>query len=266
MLLLSAIPAVLIVGGAGEVAAATGPVALHGVGGPVALHAAAGPVALNAAGAEPVVLQAAAAEPVALTAVSEPVADLLPGRTGSAQFTVTNPNGFGVRLVSLFFDRVKSSSNPVGCPAGLLATNDLQPAGGLFVPASGRVSFVVPGALTLSAAATDVCLGVTFVVETRAVGVEDDRGVGAVPPAGTGPGPSGSPGPVAGAPEAGVLTGMGHEGPAGAQVGNSGANRGKLAFTGVSLAVPAGVALALLVAGITMRLGARRRRAQGARR
>ncbi|SEP19567.1 hypothetical protein SAMN04489732_104339 [Amycolatopsis saalfeldensis] len=196
----------------------------------------------------PVVLMvggvAAAAEPVTLNAVSEPVADLLPGRTGSAQFTVINPNGFGVRLVSLSFDRVKSSSNPVGCPAGLLATHDRQPAGGLFVPASGRASFAVPGALTLSAAATDACLGVTFVVEARAEGVEDDRGASAVPP-----------------------TGQEGSGPVGAPASNGGPGQGKLAFTGVSLAMLAGVALALLLAGITARLsGARRRRAQGARR
>jgi hypothetical protein len=231
MLLLSAIPAVLMVGGAGDVAAA--------------------------------------AEPVALNAVSEPVADLLPGRTGSAQFTVTNPNGFGVRLVSLFFDRVKSSSSPVGCPAGLLTTHDLQPSGGLFVPASGRASFVVPGALTLSAEATDACLGVTFVVETRAEGVEDDRGAGSVPP--TGPGPSGSPGPgpEAGAPMVAGPEGWGSEGrgPVGRQASNSGAGPGKLAFTGVPLLVLAGSALALLLAGIALRLlGGRRRRAQGARR
>ncbi|WP_328611242.1 hypothetical protein OG943_19645 [Amycolatopsis sp. NBC_00345] len=230
LLLLSAVPAVLMVGGVGA-------------GG-------------TAAAAEP-------PEPVTLNAVGEPVADLLPGRTGAAQFTVTNPNGFGVRLVSLFFDRVKSSSNPVGCPVGLLTTNDRQPAGGLFVPASGKASFVVPGALTLSAAATDACLGVTFIVETRAVGVADDRGASVVPPTGTAPGPPGS------GPEAGVPVGTGHEGsgPVGEQASNSGSGPGKLAFTGVSVLALTGIALALLLAGIALRLlGARRRRAQGARR
>jgi hypothetical protein len=224
LLLLSAIPAVLVLGGAGTATAAGAP------------------------------------EPVSLNAVGEPVADLLPGRTGAAQFTVTNPNGFGVRLVSLFFERVKSSSDPAGCPAGLLTTNDQRPAGGLFVPASGKASFVVPGALTLSAEATDACLGVTFIVETRAEGIEDDRGV--VPSGGIGPGPEGAPGP---GPEAGAPVEAGHagSGPVGAQASPS---PGSLAFTGVSIALLSGIALALLLAGIALRwLGARRRRAQGAR-
>jgi hypothetical protein len=222
LLLLGVIPAVLVVGGAGDVAVA--------------------------------------AEPVSLNAVSEPVADLLPGRTGAAQFTVTNPNGFGVRLVSLFFGRVKSSSDPVGCPVSLLTAHDRHPAGGLFVPASGRASFAVPGALTLSAEATDACLGVTFVVETRAEGVQDEGGAIGVPPTGTVAGP---PGP---GPEAGTTAAAGHEGQ-GPVDEQSGSGAGKLAFTGVSLLALAGSALALLLAGIALRLlGARRRRAQGARR
>jgi hypothetical protein len=192
---------------------------------------------------------AAAAEPVRLNAESEPAADLVPGGTGAAHFTVTNPNPFDVRLTRLTFDRVKSSSNPVGCPTDLLSTHDRDLGDGLLVPAARTASFAVDGALTLSTAATDACLDVTFVVETRAEGVAEDDGVVDGPPSRTPPGAP-TPGDQGGGHESGRATKD---------------DSGPLAYTGVGVAVLIGGALVLLGFGLTMRVLARRR-AQGARR
>ncbi|KAA2262655.1 hypothetical protein F0L68_12215 [Solihabitans fulvus] len=185
-------------------------------------------------------------QPLVLAAVSKPVGDLLPGGSGAAQFTVTNPNAFGVRLTSVSFDRVVSSSNPAGCPVGLLSTHDQRPAGGLPVPASGTVSFAVPGALTLSQDATDECLGVTFVVAAHAEGTQDGGGVDATPPADTGavaPGETGGPGSGStGEPAATIPTGT-----------------GKLAFTGVPAFALAALGLAAVAAGVALRTSGRRR-------
>jgi len=191
---------------------------------------------------------AAAAEPVALNAEIEPAADLVPGGTGAAHFTVTNPNPFDVRLTKLMFDRVKSSSNPVGCPTDLLSTHDRDLGDGLLVPAAKKASFAVDGALTLSPAATDACLDVTFIVETRAEGVAEDDGVVDGPPSSTPPGPE-APGDQGG-------NDSGHA---------TKDDSGPLAYTGVGVAVLIGGALVLLGVGLTMRVLARRR-AQGMRR
>jgi hypothetical protein len=184
-----------------------------------------------------------APRPVVLSASSEPVGDLVPGGTGAAQFTVTNPNAFEVRLVSLAFDEVKSSSKPAACPTGLLTAQDLRLTGGALVPASGKASFVVAGALKLSAEATDACLDVKFVVATRAQGVEDGTGGEVVP--GTG---------VTDTP---VYNGSGISGEV---AHNSASEKGGLAFTGVPVTVLVAGALVLLIAGIALRVLATRRK------
>jgi hypothetical protein len=185
-----------------------------------------------------------APRPVVLSASSEPVGDLVPGGTGAAQFIVTNPNAFDVRLVSLAFDEVKSSSKPAACPTGLLTARDLRLTGGALVPASGKASFVVAGALKLSAEATDACLDVTFVVATRAQGVEDGTGGEAVPGTGV------TSVPVTDTP---VYNGSGIS-------GDSASEKGGLAFTGVPVMVLVAGALVLLIAGIALRVLATRRK------
>ena len=104
-----------------------------------------------------------------VSAQSAPAADLYPGHTGNAQFTVTNPNTYGVQLTSVTIGTVTSSK--AGCPG-----SDVQPVATpmtlkapVTVGAGQTQTFTVP-ALKMSPAAPDACQGATFTMSTTVTG------------------------------------------------------------------------------------------------
>jgi hypothetical protein len=111
-----------------------------------------------------------------LAAVARPVADLYPGGSGAAQFTVGNPNPFPVRLLSLSFGKV-NSSNPAACPPGVLSARPVRLRG--VVPAGATaVAEEAPRAFRLARWAPDGCQGVTFTAAATVVGAIVDDGDG----------------------------------------------------------------------------------------
>lgn len=102
-----------------------------------------------------------------LHSATVPIADLYPGGTGSAQFSIVNPNPFAVRLQSISFAEV-TSSDPSGCPANWLTRHNLFLPADVVVGANEQgKNYLIPDAFTLSRDAPDQCQGVVFVVATR---------------------------------------------------------------------------------------------------
>jgi hypothetical protein len=93
--------------------------------------------------------------------------DLLPGGTGSAYFTLTNPNPFPVSFNQLTSATV-ASDNTANCPSAnvtIAATLPYPISPSIVVGAdttSGTLS--LPGLVKLSASAPSTCQGVTFTV------------------------------------------------------------------------------------------------------
>lgn len=180
--------------------------------------------------------------PLVLHAPAMPVADLFPGGTGTAQFTVDNPNPSAARLESVSFGAARSSS-PASCPASLLSTHQVALPAGDVVPAgaSGQ-PYRVAGAFTLAEVAPDGCQGVIFLVDTTVLanvdGQETTSSVG-------GTGGTGAPG----------------------QRTSGGA--GTLAWTGSPVLAVAIVGALVLLAGVILRVLAattrRRRNRAGSR-
>jgi hypothetical protein len=192
-----------------------------------------------------------------LAAVARPVADLYPGGSGAAQFTVGNPNPFPVRLLSLSFGKV-NSSNPAACPPRVLSVRPVRLRG--IVPAGATAVEEAPRAFRLAPWAPDGCQGVTFTAAATVVGaiVDDGDGDG-------GAGATAGGGTSAGTGLA-SLTGPARPGAGAAAVSVPGAAAasvpGALAQTGAPVLplTAGGVALAL-AGGAAVRLAARRRRA-----
>lgn len=184
--------------------------------------------ALAAAGTSPI--------PLVLSAPAAPVGDLFPGGVGAAQFIVNNPNHVVARLESLSFGTVRSS-DPTGCPAGLLGTHPITlPPGEVVAAGATAAAFRIAGAFTLAEQAPDQCQGVTFLVDTTVLASIDGQQI------------SSSSGDTArtGAPARSPVPGI-------------------LAWTGAPLLAVAALGGLLLVIGIGVRiLGnlARRRRMQ----
>lgn len=110
-----------------------------------------------------------------LTAVTATVtvetgtADLYPGASGAAHFTVTNPNSYPVRFTAADFGAVVSDDE-TACPAANLVVSDqtgltIDVAAGATTPAMS-----IPAAVTLSSSAPDGCQGRTFVITTTLSG------------------------------------------------------------------------------------------------
>lgn len=106
-----------------------------------------------------------------ITAALSPTADLFPGGSGALQFTVTNPNPFGVSLTSLSTTTV-TSSDPTNCPA----TNVTATAGPTAITAisvaANATSPVqsIPGVVAMATTAPNGCQGVTFTVSATLSG------------------------------------------------------------------------------------------------
>jgi hypothetical protein len=102
-------------------------------------------------------------------AQSAPAADLYPGHVGDAQFTVTNPNTYGVQLTSVTIGTV-TSSNP-GCPASSVqpATTPVTLKAPVTVGAGQTQTFTVP-ALKMSPDAPDACQGASFTMRAAVTG------------------------------------------------------------------------------------------------
>ncbi len=109
--------------------------------------------------------KAVSAQTLTLTAASSPTADLYPGGSGALQFTVTNPNPFGVSLTSVSTTTV-TSSDPTDCPASnVTATAGPTSITAITVAANGTSpAESVPGVLTMLTTAPNGCQGVTFTV------------------------------------------------------------------------------------------------------
>ena len=123
--------------------------------------------ALAAAGTSPI--------PLVLPAPAAPVGDLFPGGVGAAQFIVNNPNHVVARLESLSFGTVRSS-DPTGCPAGLLGTHPITlPPGEVVAAGATAAAFRIAGAFTLAEQAPDQCQGVTFLVDTTVLASIDGQ-------------------------------------------------------------------------------------------
>jgi hypothetical protein len=217
-----------------------------------------------------------------LGAVARPAADLYPGGSGAAQFTVGNPNPFPVRLLSLSFGPVRSSA-PVACPPGVLRVHRVRLRA--VVPAGATsVTERAPRAFRLSRSAPNGCQGVTFTASATVVAeiLDDDGngGGGATAGGGAGTTAGGGPGAVAGGGPGAVAGGgagaMADGGPgalagggAGVTVGGVGGSAGwaaasmpgVLAQTGAPLlALTVGGATLVLAGGAALRLAARRRK------
>ena len=179
-----------------------------------------------------------------LDAVARPAADLYPGGSGAAQFTVGNPNPFPVRLLTLSFGPVHSSA-PAACPPAMLRPRRVRlravvPAG------AAAVTERAPHAFRLSRSAPNGCQGVTFTASATVVAAilddDDSGGAGAADGGGT----SGSRGQGAGGSGGSAATSL----------------PGVLAQTGAPLPPLTSGAAALTLAGwAALRLAARRRRA-----
>lgn len=116
--------------------------------------------------------QVITADDLVLTANASPAADLFPGGTGAAQFTVENPNPFPVQVTALQFGAVTSSA-PTACPASNLATTNVTLGTPIAVPADGTSPAQSVGkAFTLATNAPNGCQGVTFTVATTATGTQ----------------------------------------------------------------------------------------------
>jgi hypothetical protein len=175
-----------------------------------------------------------------LSAVARPAADLYPGGSGAAQFTVGNPNPFPVRLLSLSFGPVRSSA-PAACPPRLLSVRRVRlravvPAG------AAAVTEEAPHAFRLSRSAPNGCQGVTFTASAAVVAEildSDSNGGGA-----------------------GATVGGGTNGSAGQGAGWAAASLpGVLAQTGAPLLALTGGGITLALAGgAALRLAARRRK------
>jgi hypothetical protein len=194
--------------------------------------------------------------PLVLHAASAPVADLFPGGTGTAQFSVDNPNAAAARLESVSFGSVRSSS-PVSCPASLLSTHPVVlPAGDVVAAGASGQPYRVAGAFTLAEAAPDGCQGVTFIVDTTVrANIEGQETTSTVGGTGnTGAGSSGTGNTGAG------NTGVGSTGSTGATGQGTGGGTGMLAWTGSPVMAVAIVGALLLLVGIVVRLAATARR------
>jgi hypothetical protein len=176
-----------------------------------------------------------------LGAVARPAADLYPGGSGAAQFTVGNPNPFPVRLLSLSFGPVRSSA-PAACPPGVLRVHRVRLTAVVVPAGATAVTEKAPRAFRLSRSAPNGCQGVTFTASATVVAeiVDDDDGSGGGASATAG-GASGSAGPGAGWAAASVP--------------------GVLAHTGAPLlALTSGGFTLALAGGAALRFAARRRK------
>lgn len=142
-----------------------------GLGVGVATVSAIGFAAWTVTGAGTTSDKALTAAAVTLTASATPTADLYPGASGAAQFTVTNPNPYAVTINTLTFGTV-TSSDPTNCPATNITTTAKTglsiavPANGTSAPQSVASSF------TMATTAPNGCQGVTFTVAATATGVQ----------------------------------------------------------------------------------------------
>jgi hypothetical protein len=107
--------------------------------------------------------------PVALTiTATSGAADLLPGGTGAAYFTVTNPNPFGATFTQVATGATVVSNNTSACPSANVSIAPTLPH--TFSPAvtvaanstSGTKS--ITNLVALASAAPSACQNVTFTV------------------------------------------------------------------------------------------------------
>lgn len=134
----------------------------------------AGPVLLGAGGAAYAYLGvtgsgSASVSPQTITPVrvtaSTGTADLVPGKTGSLYFTVTNSNSFPVSLTTLRSIKPIGSTTTTACAAANLK-RAVTPtySVSITVPATGTVTTSLPTVVTLTSIAPTQCQGRTFTV------------------------------------------------------------------------------------------------------
>lgn len=118
--------------------------------------------------------KAVTAQALTVQAVAAPVAELFPGLLGGLQFTVTNPNPYGVSLTGWSLGTI-TSSDPTNCPVSNVSlpvsTGTLGTA--VSVPAHGTSSAVtLPGVLQMITNAANGCQGVSFNVALSLSGTQ----------------------------------------------------------------------------------------------
>ena len=102
-----------------------------------------------------------------------PTGVLFPGGSASVALTVTNPNGFPVRLGSLALDSTRGTAGFVvdpthsACSVSTLTFTAQAPAGGWTIPAKvgtvgGSLSVELAGALSMGVGAASACQGASF--------------------------------------------------------------------------------------------------------
>lgn len=95
-------------------------------------------------------------------------ADLYPGGSGTAHFSVRNPNPYPVRLTTASFGTV-ASDEPSACPdANVTAANKTGLT--LDIAADAAATLSIPAAVTMATTAPDGCQGRTFTVTTTLTG------------------------------------------------------------------------------------------------
>lgn len=104
-----------------------------------------------------------------------PTGALFPGGTTSVALTVTNPNGFPVRLGSFARDAARGTdgfavdATHSACPVTTLSFTTQAPAGGWTIPAkvgttSGSLPVQLAGSLSMGIGAASACQGASFTV------------------------------------------------------------------------------------------------------
>jgi hypothetical protein len=100
-----------------------------------------------------------------------PVAALAPGGQAGVTLTVTNPNSFSVRVVSLALDTSQGTSGFAvdgphsGCGLGALSfTTQTNSGSGWTIAGGGKPSITLTNALSMAANADNACQGASFTV------------------------------------------------------------------------------------------------------
>jgi len=103
---------------------------------------------------------------------------LKPGRTGNLTVTLTNDNGFPIRITSVSPGTghivADAEHRDLGCLSrtGVSVTRPAFPASWT-VPRNTVGAFTVPGGLSMAASAGPACAGATFTVPLQATGISE---------------------------------------------------------------------------------------------
>lgn len=117
--------------------------------------------------------RARTAQTLTITAAASPTADLFPGGSGALQFTVTNPNPYGVTLTS-FTTSTITSGDQANCPSTNVTASASGTLASPIVVGANATSAAqsVAGLVSMAGAAPNGCQGVTFTIAMTLSGTQ----------------------------------------------------------------------------------------------